>query len=236
MEGGILHGLVELVCAVATNTKDALGLIDKLTALGMTEGDNLLVVPYKVSEAEHWGRVLLELSRQFAVDHVGLYGCIPTVPESCVRALVAEGIRGTNQHPAHPKAFGGPGMFGKRVVASQIAFARLVLPRDFVAMSVCQDLDPFVDEGRVLHFEECPILPADDVDSLQARLLPTEHCVQIEALRRAAQGELLPVDCPSPVRAGEERRLNWAKEIGFMLYPEGRPYKECLARMIERRR
>ncbi|MFA5954290.1 MAG: hypothetical protein WC817_02010 [Patescibacteria group bacterium] len=123
-------------------------------------------------------------------------------------------------------------MIGKRAVAAQLLFERM-LPRgnDFTAAAVCQELDPAVDGGRVLHYERCPILDTDDAESLQKRLLTIEHKVQIEALRRAALGELIPVEYPSPVKAGEETRCRWAKEAAFALYREGIPYRKSLAQI-----
>ncbi|MFA5954289.1 MAG: hypothetical protein WC817_02005 [Patescibacteria group bacterium] len=97
-EGGPLHGLVRMVLAIATNAEA--GLIKRLTDLGMEEGENLLVMPYKKEKSEQWGRDILRRCRAFGANQFGLFGCVPTVPESCIEALITDGVRCTNQHPA----------------------------------------------------------------------------------------------------------------------------------------
>lgn len=232
--GEILHGLVEFVLGIATNAEA--GGIDKLVGLGMEEGDNIVILPFEQMGSVPFAKAALDLSRQFAIDHFGLYGCIPTMPKELILALANENVRSTNQHPAWVPDFGGVGMIGKRAVAAQLLFERM-LPRgnDFKAAAVCQALSPVVDGGRVLCFKTCPILPLDDPDSLQARLLPIEHEVQIEALRRAALKQLVQVACPSPVKSGERQRCDWAKQAAFAMYREGFPYKWDLATIWRRR-
>ena len=74
-----------------------------------------------------------------------------------------------NVHPALLPAFGGPGMYGKRVHEAVLAAG--------VKESGCTVhlVDEEYDRGEILAQARVPVLPEDTVESLAARVLAEEH-------------------------------------------------------------
>jgi len=78
------------------------------------------------------------------------------------------------------------------------------------------------DQGAVLRKRVIPIQKDDDPISLQERVLPEEHLVQIETLEDFADGNVIEITRRTPlVFSGEEKVLAEAKKIAKMLFPKG---------------
>ena len=90
-----------------------------------------------------------------------------------------------NVHPALLPAFGGPGMYGKRVHEAVLASGARITG---VTVHL---VDEQYDHGRILAQWPVPVRPGDTADSLAARVLAAEHkllpaVVQAFARRGAA--------------------------------------------------
>ena len=69
---------------------------------------------------------------------------------------------------------------------------------------------------------QVPILPEDTVETLQARLLPEEHALQIETLQHFADGKVKELVRNEPlVRPEEYALLEECKKEAIKLYPHG---------------
>jgi phosphoribosylglycinamide formyltransferase-1 len=99
-----------------------------------------------------------------------------------VPAEVVAGFRGriVNVHPALLPAFGGKGMYGRRVHEAVIAMGCRV-----TGVTVHQ-VDERYDEGRPIAQWPVPVLPDDTAETLAARVLRVEHRLYPLALERLA--------------------------------------------------
>ena len=124
-------------------------------------------------------------------DLVVLAGYLKLVP-----AGVIERYRGRiiNIHPALLPAFGGRGMYGRRVHEAVLASGA----RESGAS--VHLVDEVYDRGEVLARARVPVLPDDDPDRLAARVLEVEHRL-LPAVVRAAARAGRPVPLPEPVES-----------------------------------
>jgi folate-dependent phosphoribosylglycinamide formyltransferase PurN len=124
-------------------------------------------------------------------DLVVLAGYLKLVP-----AGVIEQYRGriVNIHPALLPAFGGRGMYGRRVHQAVLASGA----RESGA--TVHLVDEVYDRGEVLARARVPVLPDDDPDRLAARVLEAEHRL-LPAVVLAAARAGRPVPLPEPVES-----------------------------------
>ncbi len=126
-----------------------------------------------------------------AVDLVVLAGYLKLVP-----APVIQRYRGRiiNIHPALLPAFGGPGMYGRRVHEAVLASGARV------SGATVHLVDEAYDRGGILAQMPVPVLPGDTPDTLAARVLEAEHRLLPQlVLAAAAAGR--PVPLPEPVES-----------------------------------
>lgn len=133
---------------------------------------------------------LAALGRAHA-DLLVLAGYLKLVP-----AGVVERYRGrvVNIHPALLPAFGGRGMYGRRVHQAVLASGA----RESGAS--VHLVDEVYDRGEVLARARVPVLPGDDPDRLAARVLEAEHRL-LPAVVLAAARAGRPVPLPEPVES-----------------------------------
>lgn len=132
-------------------------------------------------DADEW---LAVLERQ-AVDLVVLAGYLKLVPSG-----VIERFRGRiiNIHPGLLPAYGGKGMYGRRVHQAVLASGA----RESGA--TVHLVDEVYDRGTILGQARVPVLPGDDPDRLAARVLEAEHrLLPAAVLAAAAAGRPVPV-------------------------------------------
>lgn len=112
------------------------------------------------------GAGLATLLRGARAELVVLAGYLKLVPPEVVAAFAG---RMLNIHPAPLPAFGGPGMYGRRVHEAVLASgARFSGPTVHL-------VDARYDQGRILAQWPVPVAPGDDPDTLAARVLEAEH-------------------------------------------------------------
>ncbi|MET0271960.1 MAG: formyltransferase family protein [Phenylobacterium sp.] len=89
-----------------------------------------------------------------------------------------------NIHPGPLPAFGGEGMYGRRVheavVAAGVAESGIVIHL----------VDEEYDRGPVIARQAVPMRPGDTAESLEARVTALEPAFFIETLQRIARGEI----------------------------------------------
>ncbi len=150
-------------------------------------GDIPAVTLREPAESREW----LEALERHAVDLVVLAGYLKLVP-----AEVVARYRGRilNVHPALLPAFGGKGMYGRRVHQAVLASGA----RESGA--TVHLVDEVYDRGAILGQGRVPVLPGDDPDTLAARVLELEHrLLPAAVLAAAAAGRPVPV--PEPVES-----------------------------------
>ncbi len=217
-KSGRLSG-VNPVCVIAS-TPEAGGIQKALTE-GMLAEDIKVIRPNKKSP-EYFGAEIIEACFARGVDLIGQYGWLPKTPANVIEVY---GGMMVNQHPGpldpgYPD-FGGKGMYGRRVHYARLCFVRTV-NRDFWTEATAQRVALDFDKGAILKMSRVDILPDDDVISLEARVLPQEHEVQIEVLADFARGEVVElVRIERLVLPGEEPILEEAKKMARKLFPKG---------------
>jgi len=121
----------------------------------------------------------LELAR---ADLVVLAGFLKLVPETVVRAYRG---RILNIHPALLPAFGGNGMYGKRVHEAVIRSGARI------SGATVHVVDEEYDHGAIVAQWPVPVLEGDDAESLAARILTVEHRLLPDVVAAFAAGDLV---------------------------------------------
>lgn len=203
-------------------SREEAGVITKAEAEGLA---TVVINRRDSGSPEEFGEKIMTMCRAWRVDFIGQYGWMALTPTN-----VIEAYRGmmVNQHPGpldpgYPD-FGGRGMFGRRVHAARLYFVRR-MRQEYWTEATAQRVDPRYDRGAVVHRETVPIQPEDDPISLQQRVLPVEHQVQIETLELFAENRV-----PTLVReirlidtydVNEGEVLTDAKCAAALLFPRG---------------
>lgn len=206
-KSGRLKGIVP-ACVIAS----------RLDAPGINKALAETIPTMVIDRVDH----IIGVFKTQSIDLIGQYGWLPKMPADVVEAYAGRMI---NQHPGpldpgYPD-FGGRGMYGRRVHAARLFFVRAT-KRDFWTEATAQRVAKEYDCGEVLHRQIVPIYPDDDPISLQQRVLPAEHEVQIETLvmftQNNAQGQ---VRSERLIRPGEACIFQDAKRSAGLLFPHG---------------
>lgn len=139
---------------------------------------------------------LLRRLAEAGSDLVVLAGYLRLVPQEVVRAYWG---RMVNIHPALLPAFGGEGMYGRRV-------HRAVLEAGVRVTGVTVHfVDERYDRGPIIAQWPVPVLEGDDEEELAARALSVEHVLLPAVVEALARGR---------VALGADGRCRW-RERGF---------------------
>lgn len=213
---GSLKGLIDPVCLVVSRAD--VKAIEHLISLGWDKDCIFVINPRAYSSSKMFGQAILEVLGKQNIDWFGQYGWLPKTPEN-----VVQGYPGINQHPGPVPEFGGEGMYGLAVHEAVIRFCRLV-KRPICTEATAHLVATEYDQGGVIFSRRLPVRPSDTAEELRQRLLPIEHRVQIEALKKVAQSNGLPefVQRRVPLVYGHEfPALHKAKAAAREAYPHG---------------
>ena len=174
VEGGTLHAEVTLV----VTDRETAGALDRATRHGIpTE----VLKPAEFADGEAFGQALLDVLDKRGVNFIALAGYLKMIPEAVVRAFKH---RIVNIHPSLLPAFGGSGMYGRRV--HEAALAHGVRWSGATVHLVDEDYDT----GPIVLQQPVSVEPGDTPESLAARVLEVEHRLYPEALRLFADGRV----------------------------------------------
>ncbi len=143
--------------------------------------ESLVISDRNFETEDAFASELLSHLRAKSVDLICLAGYMKKIPKMLLDAYPR---RILNIHPALLPKFGGKGMYGKHVHEAVIAAGEAVTG---VTVHL---IDEVYDRGKILAQESVPVLPDDDADSLQQRVLKLEHKLYPEVVARIAAGEL----------------------------------------------
>jgi len=119
--------------------------------------------------------------RDHRIDLVVLAGFLKLVPSGVVKAFRG---RLVNVHPALLPAFGGKGMYGKRVHEAVLAAGARV-----TGVTV-HFVDEHYDRGPIIAQWPVPVFGDDSVDTLAARVLRVEHLLLPRAVAAVARQQI----------------------------------------------
>jgi len=222
---GTLHGFAEVGCVI-TNIKTA-GGIQKALDLGVPESDIGHFVRNDYCLRSEWGTAMAEFAKKRGCTHFAQLGWLPLTPESFLQKF-DNGKNGFNQHPGpldpgRPD-FGGKGMFGRAVHAARLFFVKSTMEANPWTEATTQFVAAKYDEGGIIGRRRVEIKPNDGVEELQQRVLPVEHALVIETMRKFADKRppTLQRD-ESLVRDGgmDGRLLEQAKQFARWAFPHG---------------
>ncbi len=163
------------VVLVASNNPSA-GTLERARSAG---------IPARVIVNPADAAALTAMLRESAVSLVVLAGYLKLVPRETVSAF--EG-RIVNIHPALLPAFGGTGMYGRRVHEAVLASGATE-----TGASVHLVTAEF-DRGPVIARRTVPVVPGDTPETLAARVLAVEHqLLPAVVLAAARAGKVVPI-------------------------------------------
>jgi phosphoribosylglycinamide formyltransferase 1 len=124
---------------------------------------------------------LLDALREVGADLVILSGYLRKIGHETLKAF--EG-RMLNVHPGPLPAYGGQGMYGRRVHEAVLA------DRAKVSGATVHLVDAEYDHGRTIAVREVMIEPGWDVGKLEREVMLAEGCLFIEIVMKLAEGKL----------------------------------------------
>ncbi len=165
-ESGALKARV--VLCVSNNP--SAGVLDRATKSKIPV---LVLNPSEFSDPDGYTSSLRAKLIEFETDFIALAGYMKMIPAEIVNEYSDHIV---NIHPALLPAFGGPGMYGRRVHQ-----AVLESGADESGATV-HLVDEEYDTGPIVLQESVPVRPEDTPDSLAARVLKVEHRIYPRAL------------------------------------------------------
>lgn len=167
------------VVLVLSNTPRA-GALKRARRAGI---DTVILDPAGFPGADAYVEALMAALRHRSVDAIALAGYLRKIPAAVVAAYRG---RMVNIHPALLPAFGGKGLYGRRVHEAVIEAG----VRESGA--TVHFVDEEYDTGPILLQESVPVYPDDTPDTLAGRVLAVEHLLYPRALRLLKDRPRLP--------------------------------------------
>lgn|GEM_PF-250034 len=227
--GGVLARL-EISIAISSNPK-ASG-IEKLRDLGVKVE---ILNPKNFSSPELFGHALLEILNTNKVDTIAQLGWLAKTPVEVIKQYQGRII---NQHPGplDPEQphqdFGGQGMYGARVHAARLHFAKHTGAHNAWTEATVHHVTENYDEGEVVGRTRVeipgeifnadissPTELAEKAEALQKLVLPEEYKLVIETLAKLASGSLTALKREQPLIANSElAQLKRSKQVAVEAY------------------
>ena len=162
--------------ALVVSDRENAGALDRARVRGVPTA----VVAPDADEAV-FARALLDVLATHEADTVALAGYLRKVPDPVVWAFQG---RMLNVHPSLLPAFGGAGMYGRRVHEAVLAYGCRITG------ATVHLVDAGLDTGPVVLQQAVEVHPDDTPDTLAAAVLAAEHDLLPRALRLLAAGRL----------------------------------------------
>ena len=179
-------GRLDAEPAVVISNNGASGALDRAAKEG--------VPAYHLGASNHpdpeaLDSAIAQTLKKYEPDLVLLAGYMKRVGPCTLAAFPG---RVLNVHPALLPAYGGPGMYGTRVHEAVIAAGET---ETGVTIHL---VDEAYDSGAILAQRRVPVLPGDTAATLARRLLPIEHELYVDTVRRILSGEIALPHAASP--------------------------------------
>ncbi len=223
MNAGTLRGIR---CGLVMATRHDAGGIKKALDAGVKPEDIIVLTRQEYPDDESFAERLLAECDKRSIEALSQNGLIRRMPVAVVEHFVGRSI---NQHPGalDPGSggydFGGRGMKGRAVIAATLYFAQQTNTNWWME-ATAHEVAAEVDTGSIVYCQRVPLQYDDTVETAQARLLPVEHKVQINALRRMSMRGYTRAHQPrsQPLIAPHLRKhLELAKAKAIADYPDG---------------
>ena len=170
------EGKLNARVALCLSDRDSAGVLE----LARRRGIVTTVIRPGPDEESTAATILAALDNSSA-DFVALAGYLKRIPPAVVAAFENRII---NVHPSLLPAFGGKGMYGRRVHEAVLAAGARV------SGATIHLVDNNYDTGPIVLQRCVAVDPTDDAQSLAARVLKIEHALYPEALQLFASGRI----------------------------------------------
>jgi phosphoribosylglycinamide formyltransferase 1 len=174
----IEDGRLPAEVALVVSDRPGAGALDRAARHGIAQA---IVSPGEFAGPDAFGAGLLEVLGECEVDFVALAGYLRHVPVAVVNAFRH---RMLNVHPSLLPAFGGKGLYGRRVHEAVIEYGARW------SGATVHIVDEAYDTGPIVLQEPVPVLQDDTPETLAARILEVEHRIYPEAIRLFAEGKV----------------------------------------------
>lgn len=171
-------GRMEARATLLVTDRDGIGALDRAREHAVPTA---VLPPSRFADEEAFAEALLRTLRAHRVDALVLAGYLKRVPGPVVAAYRH---RILNVHPSLLPAFGGPGLYGRRVHEAVLRHGCRVSGATVHLVDETYDTGPIVLQACV------PVLDGDTPDTLAARVLAEEHRLLPRALALLAAGRL----------------------------------------------
>lgn len=170
----------EIKCVVSSS-ENALGLV-----YAREQGIPTTWIEKEIlHSADLFAKALLEMFSKYRIQLVVLAGFLRKIPDRVVAAYSNKII---NIHPALLPAFGGKGMYGRRVHSAVLEYGCKVSGATVHLVSSDYDTGPPI-------LQECvPVFEYDTPETLAARILPIEHKLLPKAVELFAGNKIEIID------------------------------------------
>ncbi len=169
-------GQIDAEPVMLVTDRDGIGALDRAEARGLPSA---VLAPRDFASEDAFADALL--THLADADAIALAGYLKKIPDAVVREFRH---RILNVHPALLPAFGGPGMYGRRVHEAVIAHGCRV------SGATVHVVDAEYDTGPIVLQEAVHVEPGDTPEALAARVLAVEHRIFPQALHLLAAGRL----------------------------------------------
>lgn len=174
----LADGRIAARAGLLVTDRDGIGALDRARAHGVPTA---VVPPRAFVDEAAFGAALLDALRAHAVDAIVLAGYLRKIPAAVVGAYRH---RILNVHPSLLPAFGGAGMYGRRVHEAVLAHGCRV------SGATVHLVDEHFDTGPIVLQRCVPVEAGDTPETLAARVLTAEHQILPEAVGLLASGRL----------------------------------------------
>ena len=229
----VVGRLVGIAPALIVATSEDIGAINKAkqrisehgSKLELREND-IVIADLRKSSWEVWRDGIVDACQRRGVEVITQNGWFPKTPTAVIAAVNGNIF---NQHPGpldpgRKHDFGGGGhlgMYGRRVHCARLLFARRTEGNNWTE-ATSHVVTEEVDKGLTVRRRIVEILPDDTVETLQQRVLPVEHQVQIDTLQMFANGTIAARPRKERlIRKFEVSTLFAVKSAAVDLYPFG---------------
>ena len=171
-------GVLPLDCPLLISNTPSAGALHIAVSHGCSPQ---VLNPRMYPSESHYTDALLGVLREHRIDYVALAGYLRKIPAPVVTAFRH---RMVNIHPALLPAFGGKGLYGRRVHAAVLQAGVAV------SGATVHFVDEHYDTGPIILQQSVPVLAHDTPSSLAARVLAIEHVLYPRALRLLALGRV----------------------------------------------
>ena len=175
----VARGALPLDVALCLSDKPEAGVLERARRRGIPTA---VLSPRAFDDEAAYVAELMATLERHGVTFIALAGYLKLTPAPVVRAFHG---RMLNVHPALLPAFGGKGMYGKRVHRAVLAYGV-----KWTGVTV-HLVDEAYDTGPIVAQEPVPVREGDTPETLAARVLEVEHRIYPEALRYFAEGRVV---------------------------------------------